>query len=95
MQALSFPFPFENTLSDGGDDAIVTTFDLLESLGEAFIVVFQFGRPVALIIGGNEVSAGSGSGFAVTIAILAIRRRRGPVLSFTDTGILGSFGEDL
>lgn len=92
LQALPFPFPFKDTLGDGGDDTVVPPFDLLERFGKAFIVIVQLGRPFAMVVGGDKISSGSGRGFAVSGLVSGVRRR--PVLSFADAGILGSFGKD-
>lgn len=94
LQSLPFSFPFENTLSYGSHDAIVTPFNLLESFGKAYVVIVQLGRPFTMIVRGNKVSSsGGGSGFSIASVGSGIGRR--PVLSFTDTGILSGFGEDL
>lgn len=92
LQALPFPFPFKDTLGDGGDDTVMSPFDQLKRFGKSFIVVIQFRGPFAMVVGRNKVSSGGGRGLAVSG--VGSGGRRGSVLSFTDTGILGSFGED-
>ena len=66
-------------------------FDHLERFGKAFVVVVQFGRPFPMIIGRDKVSSSGGSSLAIA-GMNSVGGRR-PILSFTDTGILGGFGQ--
>ena len=71
----------------------MTSFYLLKRFGEAFVIVIQLGRPVTFVIRRNKVSSSGGGGFAVARAVG--RGRGGPVLPFTDTGVLSGSGENL
>ena len=72
----------------------MASFYLLKRFGEAFVIVIQLGWPVTLVIRGNKVSSSGGGGFAVAGAV-GRGGRGGPVLSFTDTGVLSGSGESL
>lgn len=50
LHSLLFPFVFVDAESHGGDDGIMTVFDVLEELGEAVVVVNNLRRPVAAVI---------------------------------------------
>lgn len=93
LQTLTLSFPFKNTLSHGSYNTVVSPLDVLQSLGEAFIVIIQFWRPISVVVRWSIVSSAHGGAFTVAVAIQQGRGRR-PILSFTDARVLGCFGED-
>lgn len=100
LHALSFPLVFEDSLCDGRYDTVVPSLDLLQGLGEAGVVVVEFGRPVPIVGGGEVSSCGDGSavvGIACSIlAILAVGESFdvGFVLARSYTGVVGGFAEN-
>lgn len=93
LQTLALSFPFEDTLSHGSHNTVVSPLDVLQSLGEAFIVVIQFRGPISMVIRRSIVSSAHGGAFAVAVAVQQGRGRRA-VLSFTDARVLCGLGED-
>ena len=57
LHALSLALVFQYALGDGRDDTVVPPFDVLEGFGEAFVVVIQFVRPVAVVVGGGIIAS--------------------------------------
>jgi len=51
------PFPFQYTLGDGGDGGVVSLLDVLEEMGEAFVVVVYFRGIVGVRWRWREISA--------------------------------------
>lgn len=57
LHALFLAFVFEDSLSDGCDNAVVSSFDAFEGLGEAFVVVVELRRPVAAVVSSGEIAS--------------------------------------
>jgi len=86
LHSLSISLVFKDSLSDRRNNAVVPSFDVLESFRKTLVIVVQFGRPVVTVVGGGVVPAGGGETLAV--AILA----RG-VLPLLYAGVLSSVTE--
>ena len=85
LHALALALIFEDTLRDGGDDAVVAALDAFECGCEPLVVICELGRPVAVIIQRCEVPSCSTSCAArairtITIAIGALISLEGGVL---------------
>ena len=92
LQTLAFPFPFQDALSHGGHHAVMSPFDLLQGLGEAFVVVVQFRGPVSSIVGRNKIPPHR---HTLPIGVMVHRRAGGgTVLTLFHAGVLGGLGEN-
>lgn len=57
LHALLFAFVFEDSLRYGCDDAVVPSFDAFQGFRKAFVVVVEFGRPVAAVVSSGKISS--------------------------------------
>lgn len=97
LHPLSLAFPLKDALRNGGHDAVVPPLDLLQCVCELCVVCAQLWWPVLTVVSRSIVSSACALDFlcdatAVSVRIsvsVAIRRRRGPVLSSLDARVLG------
>lgn len=95
LHPLSDPLPFQNALCHGCHDTVVTSLDLLESLGESLVVIVELGGPIGVVISGDEISpACCDSRLRVAVPVAVDRSRRRSVLTFTHAGVVSCLGEN-
>lgn len=84
MSRFSVALEFEDALSDGRDDGVMSSLDVGQQTGEAIVIVVHFGRPREGFVGLRVISKGGASRITASVPSERTRDHADPL---TDAGV--------